>query len=145
MTRAKSTIFPRRSAPSPSNVQDDPGRLRIAVSFKIPFSGVPAKLDPRVRKQVEGVAETLAALGHDVVEQDLNHGYVGVSFMPRSTRRRRRLGPARARTSRCSITARSENIRIGKLLQRPAAAVRARLGRHSCGDAPVGSSATSTS
>jgi amidase len=70
--------------PFVESVGADPGRLRIAVSFKIPFSGVPAKLDPRVRKQVEGVAETLAGLGHDVIEQNLKFGNVGWSFLPRS-------------------------------------------------------------
>ncbi|MGH2958075.1 MAG: amidase [Solirubrobacterales bacterium] len=76
--------LPAPERPFVDSVGADTGRLRIALSFSIPFSGVPAKLDPRVRAQVEGVADTLASLGHDVVEQDLKYGFVGVSFLPRS-------------------------------------------------------------
>ncbi|MBJ7459139.1 MAG: amidase [Thermoleophilaceae bacterium] len=119
-----------------SNAQDDPGRLRIAVSFKIPFSGVPARLDPRVRRQVYGVAETLAALGHDVVERDLTHSNVGLSFLPRSL-----AGVAEwaARTPDQSLLDHRtrENVRIGRLMGGPAlrfargweAVVRRRTGR----------------
>ncbi|MBJ7354058.1 MAG: amidase [Thermoleophilaceae bacterium] len=77
--------LPKPERPFAESVGADPGRLRVAVSFKIPFSGVPTKLDPRVRKQVEGIAGTLAELGHDVHEQNLKFGNVGWSFLPRST------------------------------------------------------------
>lgn len=77
--------LPPPERPFAESVGADPGRLRIAVSYSIPFSAVPAKLDPRVRQQIEGVAQSLAALGHDVVHQDLRHSFVGVSFVPRST------------------------------------------------------------
>lgn len=64
---------------------DDPGKLRIAVSYRIPFSGVPSRLDPRVRRQVEDVADALSALGHDVVEKSIPRAGTGISFLPRST------------------------------------------------------------
>ena len=62
-----------------------PGRLRIALSFKIPFSGVPTRLDPAVRERVENTAEVLRSLGHEVVPAEPNWSLVGASFLPRST------------------------------------------------------------
>lgn len=62
----------------------DPGRLRIALSTRIPFSGVPASLHPEIRAAVERLAEVLAKLGHEVVTDNPRYGIVGASFMPRS-------------------------------------------------------------
>lgn len=59
--------------------------LRIAISYKIPFSAVPARLDKRVRAQVEAVGQALARLGHHVEHRNLKFGHVGLSFVPRST------------------------------------------------------------
>jgi amidase len=63
----------------------DPGRLRIALSERIPFSGAPAKLDPRVRAAVRRLADVLRELGHEVVRDDPAYGLIGLPFMPRST------------------------------------------------------------
>jgi amidase len=62
-----------------------PTRLRIALSERIPFSGAPAKLDPRVRAAVARLAEVLRGLGHEVVRDDPCYGLIGGPFMPRST------------------------------------------------------------
>ncbi len=63
----------------------DPGRLRIALSLNVPFSGSPAELDPVVGEAVEGVAGTLESLGHGVELVDVPYGLApGVSIMPRS-------------------------------------------------------------
>jgi amidase len=62
-----------------------PGRLRIALSTRIPFSGAPAKLDPRVRAAVERLATVLERLGHEVEPADPAYGLIGAAFMPRST------------------------------------------------------------
>jgi amidase len=62
----------------------DPGRLRIALSTRIPFSGAPATLNPEVEEQVTRLAGVLEQLGHDVVEDDPRYGLVGASFIPRS-------------------------------------------------------------
>lgn len=62
----------------------EPGRLRIALSTKVPFSGFPARLDPQIRAGVERLAEVLTGLGHDVVEADPAYGLAGLSFLPRS-------------------------------------------------------------
>jgi amidase len=64
----------------------DPGRpLRIALSLKIPFSLVPARLDPQIRSAAERLATVLAAIGHDVTAADPRYGLVGISVVPRST------------------------------------------------------------
>lgn len=77
--------LPAPDRPFASFAREDIGRLRIAVSYKIPFSAVPARLDKRVRAQVEGVAEALERLGHRVDHRNLKFGHVGLSFVPRST------------------------------------------------------------
>ncbi|MEO6887203.1 MAG: amidase [Jatrophihabitantaceae bacterium] len=62
----------------------EPRRLRIALSTRIPFSGVPASLDPEIGAGVERLAEALVNLGHDVVLDEPSYKLVGASFMPRS-------------------------------------------------------------
>ncbi|MFE7276990.1 amidase [Streptomyces sp. NPDC057623] len=63
----------------------DPGRLRIALSLKPPFTAVPARLQPEVRARVVRLAERLAALGHFVEEADPPYGQIGLAFVPRAT------------------------------------------------------------
>ncbi|MFC3572478.1 amidase [Streptomyces yaanensis] len=63
----------------------DPGRLRIALSLKPPFTGLPARLDPRVRARILALAERLSALGHLVEEAEPRYGQVGLTFVPRAT------------------------------------------------------------
>ena len=63
----------------------DPGRLRIALSLKPPFTALPARLDPRVRERVRALAERLAALGHTVEEAEPRYGQIGLTFIPRAT------------------------------------------------------------
>ncbi|GAA3775199.1 amidase [Streptomyces chiangmaiensis] len=63
----------------------DPGRLRIALSLKPPFTALPARLDPRVRERVLTLAERLAALGHVVEEAEPRYGQIGLTFLPRAT------------------------------------------------------------
>jgi amidase len=63
----------------------DPGRLRIALALKPPFTAVPARLQPEVRAQVVRLAETLSALGHHVEEADPPYGQIGLTFVPRAT------------------------------------------------------------
>ena len=63
----------------------EPRALRIALSTRIPFSGPPARLDPRIRTAVQRLGEVLAGLGHTVEEADPVYGLVGLSFVPRST------------------------------------------------------------
>jgi len=63
----------------------DPGRLRIALSLKPPFTALPARLHPEVRARVLQLAETLSALGHTVEEADPPYGQIGLTFVPRAT------------------------------------------------------------
>jgi amidase len=66
-------------------VDRDPGRLRIALSLKPPFTALPARLDPAVRAKVLALAERLAGLGHTVEEADPRYGRIGLTFLPRAT------------------------------------------------------------
>ncbi|WP_431043937.1 amidase [Streptomyces sp. P1-3] len=68
-----------------SAVGRDPGRLRVALSFKPAFTGIPHRLDPAVRAAVLRLADRLAALGHEVSEADPRYGQVGLVFVPRAT------------------------------------------------------------
>ncbi|GEK02076.1 amidase [Streptomyces sp. 1-11] len=63
----------------------DPGRLRIALSLKPPFTAVRARLRPEVRARVLELAETLTAAGHIVEEADPPYGQIGLTFVPRAT------------------------------------------------------------
>ncbi|MFF4896601.1 amidase [Streptomyces sp. NPDC001068] len=63
----------------------DPGRLRIALSLRPPFTALPARLRPDVRARVLEVAERLAASGHTVEEADPPYGRIGLTFVPRAT------------------------------------------------------------
>ena len=57
----------------------EPGRLRIALSLKVP-PGLLAKVDPQVRRATEEVAETLRGLGHEVVERDPDYGRAALNW-----------------------------------------------------------------
>ncbi|MFF1448270.1 amidase [Streptomyces sp. NPDC058274] len=63
----------------------DPGRLRIALSLKPPFTALRARLDPRIRARVVALGERLAALGHVVEEAEPRYGQIGLTFLPRAT------------------------------------------------------------
>ncbi|MFF3736685.1 amidase [Streptomyces sp. NPDC002566] len=63
----------------------DPGRLRVALALKPPFTAVPARLLPEVRARVVELAEKLAGLGHFVEEADPPYGQIGLAFVPRAT------------------------------------------------------------
>ncbi|GAA3808143.1 amidase [Streptomyces coacervatus] len=63
----------------------EPGRLRIALSLKPPFTAMPARLQPEVRARVLQLAENISALGHVVEEADPPYGQIGLTFVPRAT------------------------------------------------------------
>jgi amidase len=57
-----------------------PGRLRIAVSRKVPL-GVIARVSEDQRRAWETMAGTLRDLGHEVVERDPDYGLVQLEFL----------------------------------------------------------------
>lgn len=75
---------PAPAAPFRAAADREPGRLRIAVSTRIPFSGVRTGLEPQLRAGLYRLAGVLATLGHDVADDDPRYGLVGASFLPRS-------------------------------------------------------------
>lgn len=65
--------------------QRDPGALRIGLALNVPFSGVPAVLDPEIAAAVEGSAAELADFGHEVEPLDAPYGFwPGLSLVPRA-------------------------------------------------------------
>lgn len=61
-----------------------PGPLRIALSLKVPF-GIHDRLCDEHRAATFAMAERLEALGHEVVEEDLDYGLVAPALVPRGT------------------------------------------------------------
>ncbi|MFI6869104.1 amidase [Nocardia sp. NPDC050406] len=63
----------------------DPGRLRIALSLRIPFTATKTALDREVEARVHATAATLRRLGHEVTIADVHYGVlIGATFLPRS-------------------------------------------------------------
>jgi amidase len=62
-----------------------PGRLRIAVSAKVP-PGLIARVAPEVRRSLDDTAELLRSLGHEVSREDPDYGFSGLSFIARYVR-----------------------------------------------------------
>jgi amidase len=52
----------------------EPGRLRIAVSRKVPAAAVTSRTDAEYLGALEGTAEALRDLGHEVVDRELDWG-----------------------------------------------------------------------
>ncbi|MGX1778049.1 amidase [Nocardia brasiliensis] len=78
-----------RHTPAPISATDavkrDPGRLRIALSLRIPFTATRTTLDPQIAAAVRRIGDTLRTLGHTVTVADLHYGLlIGASFLPRS-------------------------------------------------------------
>lgn len=104
----------------------DPGRLRIALSLRIPFTATRTALDPRVEAGVRRIATTLRKLGHTVTVADLSYGILpGISFLPRSMagiRDTHRAFPGAVIDPRTRA-----NIRLGRFLGGPALTLARRL------------------
>ncbi len=78
-----------QSAPLPeplsASVGRDPGPLRIAVCMNAPFIATSHRPDSALMRAVRGVADSLAALGHDVHEYELQYGPVGATWIVRGS------------------------------------------------------------
>ena len=62
--------------------QREPGKLRVALSTKIP-PGVAARCAPEQRKAAQDTAELLRSLGHEVVERTPSYGLIGRNVITR--------------------------------------------------------------
>jgi amidase len=109
----------------------DPGRrLRIALSFKIPFSVAPARLDPEVRTMIERLATGLERLGHDVRPAEPVYGIFGAGVLARSSAGllpwvagvgdRSRLDPRTRHNVRLGRLVGGPLLRFARALERPA-------------------------
>jgi len=97
----------------------DPGRrLRIALSFKIPFSAAPTHLDPEVRSVIERFAARVERLGHVVVPADPVYGIFAAGVLARSSAGLRPWVagvPDRSRLDQRTL----HNYRLGQIVGRP--------------------------
>jgi amidase len=72
------------SEPYAEAASREPGRLRIAISLKVPF-GIHDRLCDEHRAATLAMGERLAALGHEVDLEDLDYGLVAPALVPRGT------------------------------------------------------------
>jgi amidase len=75
---------PVPAEPFAAATRREPRRLRVALSFRAPFSAVPVRLHPEIRAAVERVARVLEDLGHEIDRADPAYGAVGPLFVPRA-------------------------------------------------------------
>ena len=61
----------------------EPGRLRIALSLRPPFSGAPVRLDGEIRAAVHRLGGVLRELGHTVIEDEPRYGLMGLTLVAR--------------------------------------------------------------
>jgi len=100
--------------------QREPGKLRVALSTKIP-PGATARLHPEHRQAANDTAELLRSLGHEVVERDPSYGLIGRNVIARY------LGGASIEAD--SVADRSKLERRTRQMARMGAAPRKLLGR----------------
>ncbi len=102
--------------------QQDPPRLRIALSTRIP-PGSSARLSPEWRGAAESTAELLRSLGHEVVEREPSIGPVGLNVVARYLAGIDAEARAVAHPER--LEKRTRNLaRLGRAAARPAARAR---------------------
>jgi amidase len=58
----------------------EPGKLRIALSLRHPFSAAPVTLDPEIRGSIVRISRVLTDLGHEVIEADPRYGLMGLTL-----------------------------------------------------------------
>jgi len=110
---------------------DPGGRLRVALSFKVPFAPSPIRLQAEVRAAVEQLGDVLQRLGHRVEEADPVYGIVGLGVVPRAVAGLRPwidaipdpsdLDPRTRETARVARLLSGPPVRVARALERPAA------------------------
>jgi len=79
-----------RHAPPPVTVSDaigrGTGRLRVALALAPPFTATSVSLDSEIRSATHEIAETLANLGHEIIERSPRHSaLLGPNFLIRAS------------------------------------------------------------
>jgi amidase len=74
---------PPPSEPFAASAAREPGRLRIALSLRHPFSAAPVRLDPEIRAAASRLGRVLSELGHEVFEADPRYGLMGLTLLAR--------------------------------------------------------------
>ena len=133
----------RRRSRTPRRARREPGRLRIALSLQVPFSGAPATARPAGPRAVERLAAVLARPRPRRRERRPAYGLIGASFMPRSMGGIATGRAARRPTRAARPAHRGTRSRSGAAAA--AARASARAIERRCGARSGGSSATSTS
>jgi amidase len=72
------------AADAAEGAERGPGRLRIAIALRPPFTVIRSRLHPEIRAAVERLAAVLTDLGHDVREATVSYGIFGAGVLPRS-------------------------------------------------------------
>ncbi len=75
---------PAPTEPYTEAADREPPPLRIALSFRAPFSGTSWRLHPEIKAAVRRIGEVAAGLSHEVFDGEPRYGLVGPLFMPRS-------------------------------------------------------------
>jgi amidase len=76
---------PAPDQPFQAAAAEPPGKLRIAVSAKVP-PGLLARVNREVRRSLDETAELLRGLGHQVTNEDPDYGLAGIAFIGRYLR-----------------------------------------------------------
>src|SRR5262249_34688897 len=72
------------AAEAAEGAERGPGRLRIAIALRPPFTVIRSRLHPEIKAAVRRLAVVLSALGHDVEEASVSYGIFGAGVLPRS-------------------------------------------------------------
>jgi amidase len=74
---------PTPSEPYTTSAQREPGRLRIGLSLRHPFSGAPVKLHREIRAATQRLGAVLGELGHEVIEVNPRYRLMGLTLIAR--------------------------------------------------------------
>jgi len=74
---------PAAAIPYSDAIEREPGRLRIAVCLRHPYSAAPVRLHPEIRAATLRIAGVLDELGHERVEASPRYGLMGLNLIAR--------------------------------------------------------------
>lgn len=105
-----------------AGAQHGPGRLRIGIALRPPFTVIRSRLHPEIGAAVERLGEALSAMGHEVSETRVNYGIFGAGVLPRSLNGMDVWGP-RLPDHALLDPRTAHNIRLGRRLGGPVLAL----------------------